>query len=103
MSLIIPTVVATLDTDSFELSESLKEFLSRDDQGMSGLEFMLNDPKLTKRIPDNVRYDYETLYGLISHEIDISTEKVIEYLSDLKKDPKELIHKIIQEIYEEDN
>ena len=101
MSLIIPTVVATLDTDSFELSESLKEFLSRDDQGMSGLEFMLNDPKLTKRIPDNVRY--ETLYGLISHEIDISTEKVIEYLSDLKKDPKELIHKIIQEIYEEDN
>lgn len=68
------------------LPENLREFLSIDDQGIEGLEFMLSDSKLYKRIPPDVRITYEVLFGNLSLQLDNEIGKIIKKLNDLLKD-----------------
>lgn len=42
-----------------KISPELMEFLSIDDQGIDGIEFMLKNENLAKRIPENIRQEYE--------------------------------------------
>ncbi|MFR0823495.1 MAG: hypothetical protein ACLU84_05335 [Clostridia bacterium] len=84
-----------------ELPEALQEFLSYDDQGISGLDFMLKDANLAKRIPKNVRVEYEALYGTLSYNLQSEIDKLREALAQLEENPKPLIHDIIQHLYEE--
>ena len=82
-----------------EIPANLREFLSLDDQGMKGLEFMLNNPKLAKRIPADVRLEYEALYAAISVEIDEQIALIRKHLDELESNPKSAIHEIIAHCY----
>ena len=54
----------------FKLSDEFLEFLSRDDQGIDGLDFMIKDSKLCRRIPSNVRIEYEIILANTSEDLD---------------------------------
>lgn len=82
-----------------ELSEEFKNFLALDEQGIEGLEFMLQDPKLTRRIPHSVRMEYEILYGQISQSIEEQISIIREELDKIEKNPKPVIHNIIGDAY----
>lgn len=91
--------------DNCKLPPELFEFLKKDDQGIEGLEFMLRNPKLNRRIPQDVRIAYEVLYATLKNEIETSINKTIKQLHGLLNDPKSLkddIHYIIQEMYEKE-
>lgn len=85
--------------DNFELPEKLKNFLSIDDQGIEGLEFMLKDPKLSKRIPEDVRLEYEIVYAKLSTSIDDNIAKLRAELDKLEKNPQSIIHNAISYAY----
>lgn len=82
------------------LSTEFKEFLSLDDQGMEGLEFMLKDPKLCRRIPTQVRAEYEILYGNMAQNLQDRIEEIRKMLDQLEENPKPVIHQAIQKMYE---
>lgn len=88
----------SIQTD-YEIPANLRNFLSLDDQGMKGLEVMLNNPKLAKRIPANVRLEYEALYASISAEIDEQISRIRNHLDELENNPKSAIHEIIAHSY----
>lgn len=85
--------------NDYVIPESLKSFLSHDDLGMEGLEFMLKDSKLAKRIPQDVRLEYEILYATINSDIDKQIAKLRKQLDELEKNPKKAIHEIIEHSY----
>ncbi len=87
-------------SSTFNLPPELYEFLSRDDQGMEGLEFMLSDPELSKRIPPKVRTEYEMLYASLTRSVSDMITKSKETLDAIEKDPKKVIQTIIQNAYE---
>lgn len=89
--------------NDFEIPENLREFLSMDDQGIDGLDFMLKDSKLCRRIPSDVRASYEIIYARISEDLENELENAIKALQSLSSDNKarkEIIHKIIQDTYQ---
>lgn len=83
-----------------ELPINLRDFLSLDDQGIEGLEFMLKDEKLSRRIPSDVRLEYERLYFLLSSELDETLDEVEQAIKYARSNPKEIIHQLIQNSYE---
>ena len=83
-----------------ELPTTLRDFLSLDDQGIEGLEFMLKDAKLSRRIPSDVRLEYEKLYFLLSSELDETLDEVEQAIKEARSNPKEIIHQLIQNSYE---
>ncbi len=88
----------------FTLPESLREFLSRDDQGIEGLLFMIKDPKLCRRIPSDVRAAYEIILANTSEDLDKALESAIKSFQSLLDNDaakKEIIHKFIQAEYEQ--
>ena len=85
-----------------EIPPNLQEFLSRDDQGIEGLEFMLKDSKLSRRIPPNVRAEYETLYCVLSQELDENLKEVEQAIQAARSNPQKIIHQLIQKSYEVD-
>ena len=82
------------------LPDDLKEFLSRDEQGIEGLEFMLKDPKLFKRIPNQVRLQYEILYGKLSSSIEKDLANAKKAIDEIISNPTPVIHQMIQMMYE---
>lgn len=86
-------------SDKLKLPKELYEFLSMDDQGMEGLEFMLSDSKLSRRIPPEVRKEYEIIYALLSNKLYETIENCKEDLDEIEKDPKRVIQSLIQESF----
>ena len=84
-----------LDGKAVEVPESLKDFIAIDNQGIEGFEFMLKHPKLSERIPDNVRADYVTFYSKINALIHEQISKLRMSLDEVEKDPTAIIHDII--------
>lgn len=67
-----------------------------------GLDFMLRDSKLYKRIPDDVRIQYEILFANLRSELEKNIDLIKEHLEEIKKDPKPVIHDMISAATEED-
>ena len=83
----------------FKLSDEFLEFLSRDDQGIDGLDFMIKDSKLCRRIPSDVRAEYEIILANTSEDLDKALESAIKSFQSLLDNDaakKEIIHKFIQ-------
>ena len=88
----------------FKLSDEFLEFLSRDDQGIDGLDFMIKDSKLCRRIPSNVRIEYEIILANTSEDLDKALEKAIKSFQELLSNndaKKAIIHRFIQMEYEQ--
>ena len=83
-----------------EIPPALLEFLLQDDQGIYGLEFMLKDPSLCTKIPDDVRYTYEILYNHLSISLSDEISNAIDFLNKIEKNPQTYIHSIMQTLYE---
>ena len=83
-----------------EIPEALRDFLSLDDQGMDGLEFMLKSEKHCKRIPPEVRLEYETLYCILSQELEENLKEVEQAIQSVRSNPQQIIHQLIQKSYE---
>ena len=56
-------IVLGINPASLEIPKELRDFLELDDQGINGLDFMLSDAKLSRRIPTTVRVQYEQMYA----------------------------------------
>lgn len=87
----------------FKLSDEFLEFLSKDDQGIDGLDFMIKDSKLCRRIPSDVRAEYEIILANTSEDLDHALESAIksfQSLLDNNAAKKKIIHKFIQTEYE---
>lgn len=95
---LVTGLILGMSVDS-TLPEELKEFLSRDDQGIEGLDLMLKDSKLCQRIPSEVRVQYEILYSNLSSSIEEQLTKLQENIDEIMKNPKETIHQILQMMY----
>ena len=88
----------------FKLSDEFLEFLSRDDQGIEGLLFMIKDSKLCRRIPSDVRAAYEIILANTSDDLDKALEKAIKSFHELLSNnnaKQEIIHRFIQMEYEQ--
>jgi len=92
-----------IDLTGFTLPDELREFLQIDDQGIEGFDFMLKNPELSKRIPVNIRYQYELLYGQLMEVIQASLDRTKEEISKVEKNPRESIHELIQALTENEN
>lgn len=90
-------ILMGIKCDSLEIPKELRDFLELDDQGIDGLDFMLTDPNLCSRIPQNVRTQYEQLYGSISLELLSYLKKLKNSISEIEKDPKDIIHNFINQ------
>lgn len=88
-------IVLGIDANSLEIPKELRDFLELDNQGIQGLDFMLSNPKLSSRIPPDVRIQYEYLYGTINLKLDDIMEKLEEVVNKIQKNPKEVIHALI--------
>lgn len=86
-----------------EIPPELKNFLDIDDQGIEGLDFMLKNPNLVKKIRPIVREQYEFLYGTLNIELSKQIAEMIEMLKEVESRPKDVIHTILNNVYSEEN
>lgn len=100
---LFPGIVLSIMKENIKIPQELKDFLSKDDQGIDGLDFMLRDAKLYKRIPTKVSHQYHSLYASIDVQLSEAIEDLRNALDKLEANPKNLIHDMIQGIYERDN
>ena len=85
--------------EDIEFPTELRDFLDLDDQGIEGFDFMLTNPDLSKKIPRDVRMQYEILYSTISLELSENIAEMIKLLNEIESNPKETIHELIRSIY----
>ena len=87
-----------------EIPTELRNFLTNDGMdGIKDLDFMLRDPKLSRRIPKDVRYQYETIYAAISIDLDNNLDDLEQAIKEIRSNPKEVIHDFIQQSLEKNN
>lgn len=84
-----------LNLSGIEISEEFREFLEKDEQGIEGLEFMLKDSSLRKRVPDEVITEYERVRRLIM-------ERLEEIKKTIERDSDEIFRYSIERIIWED-
>ena len=99
---VVAGIILGISKDYLKIPKELREFLKLDDQGIEGLDFMLRDSKLYKRIPDDVRIQYEILFANLRSELEKNIDLIKEHLEEIKKDPKPVIHDMISAATEED-
>lgn len=97
---LISGITLSLDRRDFKLPQELRNFLSEDDQGIEGLDFMLRDSKLFRRVPTEVSHQYHTLYSDIDIQLEKSIQDLQSALDEIKANPKDVIHIVIQSLYE---
>ncbi len=83
-----------------KISPELMEFLSIDDQGIDGIEFMLKNENLTKRIPENIRQEYELFRVAIAQDLIKNISSYKKMLAELEKNLEPTINHVAEEIYE---
>lgn len=87
-----------------ELPERLRNFLTMDGMdGINDFNFMLTNSKLCRKIPGDVRTEYEILYAQLSTELDEICYNLEKQLSEIRSNPKEIIHEMIQHSLEDQN
>ncbi len=89
--------------EDFTLSERFQEFLSRDNQGIEGLDFMIKDSRLCRRIPADVRAEYEIIRAKTLEDLDVAINSAIKHFQKLLNDDDKklsIIHHFIQLEYE---
>lgn len=101
MDSLLSGIIFQLDGE-IKLTDALREFLGYDNQGIEGLDFMLKDVKLSKRIPKDVRMEYEAIYGNLSYLLQSRIDEIRKALQELEENPKPVIHSMIQLLYEEE-
>ena len=80
-----------------DIPADLQDFLTMDEMdGIADFELMLKDEKLCRRIPSNVRAQYEMLYATLSCELDEICNNLEQSLKEMKANPKVFIHDLIQ-------
>ena len=93
----ISGIILGINADTLEIPNEFREFLKKDDQGMDGFQFMLKDYKLAKRIPSEVRLQYESLRSLLLEVIEESVAEMRKSLDEIEKNPDdEVINEFIQ-------
>ena len=91
-----------LGLNTVNIPNNLRKFLTSDGMdGMKDLEFMLKDSKLSRRIPQNVRYEYETVYASLSIELDERLNDLEKAIKEMRSNPREIIHDAIQKSLEQ--
>lgn len=88
-------IVLGINPASLEIPKELRDFLELDDQGINGLDFMLSDAKLSRRIPTTVRVQYEQMYAELIVQLDSSIEELKKIINEVDKNPKNVIHSFI--------
>lgn len=99
---LITGIILGFNEEDIEIPKELNDFLSKDDQGIEGLDFMIRDSKLYKRIPKEVSIQYHALYANMDIMLDEGIKKLRKILDEMESNSKEVIHYMIQEIYEEE-
>lgn len=94
-------IMLGINKEKIFIPNELRDFLSKDDQGIDGFIFMLKNPKLSKRIPGDVRAQYEVLRASILTTLLESIEKTREILDNVEKTPDEVINKFINQALKE--
>lgn len=81
-----------------QIPDEFRKFLEMDDQGMEGFEFMLKDTKLSKRIPPEVRFQYEILRTSLVEKIENAISETYEALEYIRKHPDIIVSQAIEDI-----
>ena len=97
----ITNIIIGINKDKIVIPNELRDFLKKDDQGIDGFIFMLKNPKLSKRIPTDVRAQYEVLRASIIENLETSIQETKKVLDKIQKEPDEAINKIIQQALKE--
>lgn len=97
----ITNIIIGINKDKIVIPNELRDFLKKDDQGIDGFIFMLKNPKLSKRIPTDVRAQYEVLRASIIENLETSIRETKKVLDKIQKEPDEAINKIIQQALKE--
>ena len=97
----ITNIIIGIHKDKIVIPNELRDFLKKDDQGIDGFIFMLKNPKLSKRIPTDVRAQYEVLRASIIENLETSIRETKKVLDKIQKEPDEAINKIIQQALKE--
>ena len=98
----IAGIVLGINPESLEIPKELRDFLKLDDQGIEGLDFMLKDAKLFRRIPPEVRAQYEILFFTMRTSIEESIKELRQSLDEIESNPKDLIHEFINQAVSDD-
>lgn len=94
-------IVLGINPASLEIPKELRDFLELDDQGINGLDFMLSDSKLSRRIPTAVRVQYEQMYAELIAQLDSSIEELKKIIDEIENNPKNVIHSFIDKALSE--
>lgn len=86
---------------SKKIPDNLQKFLSLDDQGMEGLEFMMKDPKLSLRIPSEVRAEYEIFSYELMSEIEKNLDVLEKQIAETRNNLRPMANTIISKLYDE--
>lgn len=97
---VLTSIILSFKEEDIKIPKELNDFLSKDDQGIEGLDFMIRDSKLYKRIPKEVTTQYHALYANMHIRLDKAIKELREILDEMESNPKEVIHYVIQEVYE---
>ena len=83
--------------EPIELPAELQNFLTMDEMnGIEDFDFMLKNEKLCKKIPSDVRAQYEVLYARLSCELEEICNNLEQSIEEMKSNPKVFIHDLIQ-------
>lgn len=96
----IVSLLSIIFIDDIEIPDELRNFLAKDGQGIEGFDFMLRNSKLSKRIPRNVRIQYEILYNSISTQLLDKLSEIKKSILEIESNPKDSVHELIQQLYE---
>jgi hypothetical protein len=91
----IAVITLGIDPKSVEIPNELRDFLKLDDQGIYGLDFMISDSNLAKRIPPDVRIQYEKLYTILRLNLEDSLKELRKSIDEIEKNPKDVIYELI--------
>ena len=93
--------------EPIELPADLRDFLTMDEmEGIEDFDFMLQNEVLYKKIPSEVRAQYEILYARLSCELEEICNNLEQSIEEMRSNPKVFIHDLIQhslDCYEEND
>lgn len=98
----ISGILLGINPDVLEIPDEFREFLKKDDQGMEGFEFMLKDYKLSKRIPTEVRIQYEAIRASVLECIEEAIDEMYKSLDEIKENPDTVINDFIKKAIDQD-
>ena len=82
-----------------EISKELRAFITQDEmEGFESLQFMLENEKKKKKVPDNIRKEYEAILAELITEKENAISEAIQDLEKYRSNVKKDSIKILQEL-----